>query len=138
MAKKNKQESAAVDNAKKRAKKEKEKKDLQDNKIQNVFGHPVRNMIITAVVSILLGVAFIIKPYEVSQYCGYGVGGQTWLAFAPLAETDDGVGRVAEVIDGNVGDLFDGRLEIYSRLRRRATFGLLEGNAAEAFGVARR
>ena len=75
MAKKNKQESAAVDNAKKRAKKEKEKKDLQDNKIQNVFGHPVRNMIITAVVSILLGVAFIIKPYEVSQYCGYGVGG---------------------------------------------------------------
>ena len=52
----------------------------QDNpekisRVQNVFGHPIRNMIVAAVASILIGVAFIIKPLEVSQYCGYGVGG---------------------------------------------------------------
>lgn len=40
-----------------------------------VFGHPVRNLIVTAIISIVLGVAFIVKPYEVSVYCGYGVGG---------------------------------------------------------------
>ena len=43
--------------------------------VQNVFGHPVRNMIVAAVVSILLGIAFILKPVDVSNYCGYGIGG---------------------------------------------------------------
>lgn len=63
MAKKNKKETAV-----------KEKKE-KVSRVQNVFGHPIRNLIVAAVVSILVGVAFIIKPYEVSQYCGYGVGG---------------------------------------------------------------
>ena len=63
MAKKNKKEAVA-----------KEKK-AKGSRVQNVFGHPIRNLIVAAVVGILIGVAFIIKPYEVSQYCGYGVGG---------------------------------------------------------------
>ena len=63
MAKKNKKDGAAQENAAKK------------NRVQNVFGHPVRNMIVAAVVSILMGLAFIIKPMDVSQYCGYGVGG---------------------------------------------------------------
>jgi len=63
MAKKNKKETAV-----------KEKKE-KVSRVQNVFGHPIRNLIVAAVVSILVGVAFIIKPYDVSQYCGYGVGG---------------------------------------------------------------
>ena len=37
--------------------------------------NPVRNLIVTAVVSVLLGVAFFLKPYEVSIYLGYGAGG---------------------------------------------------------------
>ena len=45
------------------------------NRVQNVFGHPIRNMIVAAAVSILVGVAFIVRPSDVSQYCGYGVGG---------------------------------------------------------------
>lgn len=61
MAKKNRRNAAQ----------EQEKK----SRVQNVFGHPVRNMIVAAVVSILVGIAFIVKPSEVSQYCGYGVGG---------------------------------------------------------------
>ena len=56
-------------------KNKKDKSAPKEKQVQNVFGHPVRNMIAAAVVSILLGAAFIIKPYEVSQYCGYGVGG---------------------------------------------------------------
>ena len=63
MAKKNKKETAV-----------KEKKE-KTGRVQNVFGHPIRNLIVAAVVSILIGIAFIVKPYEVSQYCGYGVGG---------------------------------------------------------------
>ena len=59
----------------KKEKAPREKSAPKETKVQNVFGHPVRNMIAAAVISILLGVAFIIKPYEVSQYCGYGVGG---------------------------------------------------------------
>ena len=62
MAKKSKRD-AAQENAEKKS------------RVQNVFGHPVRNMIVAAVVSILIGMAFIVRPMDVSQYCGYGVGG---------------------------------------------------------------
>ena len=44
-------------------------------KVENVFGSPIRNLIVTAVVSILLGIAFILKPYELSLYANYGIGG---------------------------------------------------------------
>ena len=66
MSKKNKKDKASAVPA------DGEKK---ENTVRNVFGHPVRNLIAAAVISILLGVAFILKPYEVSLYCGYGVGG---------------------------------------------------------------
>lgn len=63
-------------------KKIKEKKPQKEKAAKNKGGklsrgiaNPVRNLIVTAVVSILLGVAFIVKPYEVSQYLGYGAGG---------------------------------------------------------------
>ena len=56
-------------------KREKKEKAPKQSRVQNVFGHPIRNLIVAAVVSILVGVAFILKPYEVSLYCGYGVGG---------------------------------------------------------------
>ncbi len=59
--------------------KEKKGKKTKDKsaapKRANVFGHPVRNLIVTSIVSILLGVAFAVKPYEVYTYCGYGLGG---------------------------------------------------------------
>lgn len=74
MSKKNKKAAAAAapDKSKKKTKKEKAPK---TGRVQDVFGHPIRNLIVAAVVSILVGVAFILKPYEVSLYCGYGVGG---------------------------------------------------------------
>ncbi len=72
MAKKTKGAEAASVKKTKKAKKEKTK---TTTRMQNAFGHPIRNLIVAAVASILLGVAFIVKPYEVSLYCGYGVGG---------------------------------------------------------------
>lgn len=62
MAKKNKKEKKAAASA-------------AASKREHIFGSPVRNLIVTAVVSILLGAAFLLKPYEVSLYCGYGLGG---------------------------------------------------------------
>ena len=76
MSKKNKKEAAGaapVEESKKRGKKTKAPKAA--GRVQDVFGHPIRNLIVAAVVGILAGVAFFLKPYEVSQYCGYGVGG---------------------------------------------------------------
>ena len=72
MAKKNKDTEAVSEKKAKKAKKDKQKVAAR---VRNVFGHPVRNLIVAAVACILLGVAFILKPYEVSLYCGYGVGG---------------------------------------------------------------
>ena len=62
------------------AKKEKaEKKDKNSaapkGKVSRGIANPVRNLIVTTAVSILLGLAFFLKPIEVSNYCGYGVGG---------------------------------------------------------------
>ena len=73
MSKKNKKAPDGTAAAETKAKAKKEKK--QKGRVQNVFGHPIRNMIVAAVASLLIGLAFILKPYEVSQYCGYGVGG---------------------------------------------------------------
>ena len=42
---------------------------------EKVFGSPVRNLLICAVVCILLGVAFIVQPSLVYSYCGYAIGG---------------------------------------------------------------
>lgn len=39
------------------------------------FGSPVRNLVITALMSLLLGVAFLIQPTLVYTYCGYAIGG---------------------------------------------------------------
>ncbi len=72
MAKKIKDTEAVSEKKAKKAKKDKQK---GAGRVQNVFGHPIRNLIVAAVACILLGVAFIVKPYEVSQYCCYGVGG---------------------------------------------------------------
>ena len=40
-----------------------------------VFGHPVRNLLITAVIAVMLGVLFIVEPALVYTYCTYAVGG---------------------------------------------------------------
>ncbi len=45
------------------------------SKVNRSIANPVRNLIVTTVVSILLGLAFFLKPYEVTQYLGYGAGG---------------------------------------------------------------
>ena len=42
---------------------------------ESIFGSPVRNLLIAAIVSILLGVAFLVEPVLVYTYCGYGIGG---------------------------------------------------------------
>lgn len=69
MSKKNK----AVDEPKKT--KTPKQKPAKANKKEAVFGNPIRNLIVTAVVSILMGVAFLVQPSLVYSYCGYGVGG---------------------------------------------------------------
>lgn len=86
MAKKNKDVELALDeetakNVKPKkerkipkTKKEKAPKD-KGGKVSRGITNPVRNLIVTAAVSVLLGVAFFVKPYEVSIYSGYGAGG---------------------------------------------------------------
>lgn len=44
-------------------------------KKENAFGNPIRNLIITALVCIVMGVAFLVEPSLVYTYCGYAVGG---------------------------------------------------------------
>ncbi|MGM9615401.1 MAG: DUF308 domain-containing protein [Oscillospiraceae bacterium] len=44
-------------------------------KKESAFGNPIRNLIITALVCIVMGVAFLVKPSMVYTYCGYAVGG---------------------------------------------------------------
>lgn len=44
-------------------------------KKENAFGNPIRNLITTALVCIVMGVAFLVKPSLVYTYCGYAVGG---------------------------------------------------------------
>lgn len=58
-----------------KAKKEKQSKKDKGGRVSRGIANPVRNLIVTAVVSALLGAAFFIKPYEVSLYLGYGAGG---------------------------------------------------------------
>ena len=49
-------------------------------KRERVFGSPVRNLIMTALVSILVGAAFIVKPEFIYSYSGIGIGGVIALA----------------------------------------------------------
>lgn len=67
-AKKEKKAKAPKDKSAKKSRKEK------GSKISKGIASPVRNLIVTTVVSVLLGVAFFLKPYEVSRYLGYGAG----------------------------------------------------------------
>lgn len=53
----------------------KEKKAQRKAGKNKVFGSPIRNLIVTALVSALLGVAFILQPTLVFTYCGYALGG---------------------------------------------------------------
>lgn len=65
------------------AKKNKEKKaaaaaktgDQTSARKSGVLTNPIRNMIITALVCIALGCAFILQPILVYTYCGYVIGG---------------------------------------------------------------
>ena len=41
----------------------------------HVFGNPIRNLVLTALMSLLLGLAFILQPSLVYSYCGYALGG---------------------------------------------------------------
>lgn len=41
----------------------------------HVFGNPIRNLVLTALASLLLGLAFILEPSLVYTYCGYALGG---------------------------------------------------------------
>ena len=74
MAKKKEVELIPDDYSEENGKKAKKEKS-NGSKLSQGIGNPVRNLIITAVVSVLLGVAFFLKPYEVSTYLGYGAGG---------------------------------------------------------------
>ena len=85
----------------KTAKNQAPKKVKKGGRISRGIANPVRNLIITTVVSVLLGVAFLVKPYEVSQYCGYGVGGllaAVGIAYIILRKPVSGVYRAEFVI----------------------------------------
>lgn len=77
MAKKKEVELIPDDYTEKSGKKAKKAKKEKSNgsKLAQGIGNPVRNLIFTAVVGVLLGLAFFLKPYEVSLYLGYGAGG---------------------------------------------------------------
>ena len=57
------------------AKKNNGAQDQSSARRSGVLTNPIRNMIITALVSAALGVAFIVKPVLVYSYCGYIIGG---------------------------------------------------------------
>ena len=70
------EESEETKCKKKKTPKAKKEQNAKDKKgASRGITNPVRNLIVTAVVSVLLGVAFFVKPYEVSLYLGYGAGG---------------------------------------------------------------
>lgn len=78
------EEELAEGAGKKKAKKEKPPKEKKskakknkkkESRISRGIASPVRNLIVTTVASVLLGLAFFLKPYEVSLYLGYGAGG---------------------------------------------------------------
>lgn len=52
-----------------------DKKGKNGSRLSRSIANPVRNLIVTTVVSFLIGLAFFIKPYEITLYLGYGVGG---------------------------------------------------------------
>ena len=60
---------------KSRAKTSKKSKKEKGSRLSKGIASPVRNLIFTTIASVLLGVAFFLKPYEVSLYLGYGAGG---------------------------------------------------------------
>ena len=68
-------------------------------KKNGVSGDPVRNQIILAVVCLALGVAFLVQPYFIRDFCGFVIGGllcATGLAYIIiyfLRKTVDGVFR---------------------------------------------
>lgn len=74
MSKKNK---SAEDVKKTKTKKAKTKASAGEGKTkkENAFGNPIRNLIITALVCIVMGVVFLVEPSLVYSYCGYVIGG---------------------------------------------------------------
>lgn len=75
-----KQLKKATKEAKKAQKAVKGDKHKKKCKKSKVFGCPIRNLVVTAVMSLLLGAAFLVKPVMVYTYCGYGLGGLVALA----------------------------------------------------------
>ena len=59
----------------KKAKKAAPRGDQSSARKSGVLTNPIRNLVITAVVSALLGVAFIVEPTLVYTYCTYVIGG---------------------------------------------------------------
>lgn len=76
-AKADKKTAKDLKKAKKKVKKAQKsgKKSEKPEKKCRVFGSPIRNLIVVALMGILVGVAFIVKPALVYTYCGYGIGG---------------------------------------------------------------
>ena len=70
-----KQLKKATKEAKKAKKAAKGDKHAKKCKKSRVLGYPIRHLIVTAVVSLLLGAALLVKPAMVYTYCGYGLGG---------------------------------------------------------------
>lgn len=57
------------------AKKQKNTEAAAPAKKSGVSGAPVRNLVILAAVCLALGVAFLVQPYFIRDYCGYVIGG---------------------------------------------------------------
>lgn len=71
----------------------------QSAKKSGISGNPVRNLAILAAVCLALGVAFLVQPYFIRDYCGYVVGGLlcaiglVYVVLYFLRRTADGVYR---------------------------------------------
>lgn len=75
MSKKNRNTQDVKKKKMKKSKTVREPVPAEKAKKENVFGNPIRNLIITALVCIVMGVAFLVESSLVYTYCGYAVGG---------------------------------------------------------------
>ena len=53
----------------------KNKNNKVSNKRERIFGSPIRNLFFCALISALLGAAFLLQPATVYTYCGFAIGG---------------------------------------------------------------
>lgn len=75
MSKKNKNTEDVKKRKTKKTKSVQEPVTIEKAKKESIFGSPIRNLIITALVCIVMGVAFLVESSLVYTYCGYAVGG---------------------------------------------------------------